>query len=46
MDSAALWDLPTNNDRLAGAVELSGKRVVDVGCGAGGLVRFLSLIHI
>ena len=41
MDSAALWDLPTNKDRLAGAVELSGKRVVDVGCGAGGLVRFL-----
>ena len=36
-----LWDLPTNNDRLASAVELRGKSVVDIGCGAGGLVRFM-----
>lgn len=41
MDAVALWELPTNDDRLAGAVALEGKRVVDVGCGAGGLVRFL-----
>ena len=41
MSETALWDLPTNHDRLAAALELDGKRVVDVGCGAGGLVRFL-----
>lgn len=41
MTNVELWELPTNNDRLAGIVELNGKRVVDVGCGAGGLVRFL-----
>jgi len=39
--STALWDLPSNHDRLAAAVALDGKRVVDVGCGAGSLVRFL-----
>jgi len=41
MNDTELWDLPTNNERLAAAVELVGKQVVDVGCGAGGLVRFL-----
>lgn len=39
--STPLWDLPSNHDMLARHVELDGKRVVDVGAGAGGLVRFL-----
>lgn len=29
-----LWALPTNQERLAEAVDFDGKRVVDVGCGA------------
>ena len=41
MTDVELWDLPTNNDRLAGVLQLEGKRAIDVGCGAGGLVRFL-----
>ena len=36
-----LWALPTNQERLAEAVDFEGKRVVDVGCGAGALVRFI-----
>ena len=36
-----LWDLPTNHDRLAEHVHLKDRVIVDVGCGAGGLVRFL-----
>ena len=40
-DATALWNLPSNHDRLAAAVPLEGKQVVDVGCGAGALVRFM-----
>ena len=36
-----LWDLPSNHDMLARHVALDGKRVVDVGSGAGALVRFM-----
>jgi ubiquinone/menaquinone biosynthesis C-methylase UbiE len=36
-----LWNLPTDHAMLAEHVALVGKRVVDVGAGAGGLVRFL-----
>ena len=36
-----LWNLPTNYDMLAAHVELDGKKAVDVGAGAGGLVRFM-----
>ena len=40
-DDVNLWDLPTNNERLAAVVDVESKLVVDVGCGTGGLVRFL-----
>lgn len=36
-----IWDYPTNPDMLAKNVEFAGKRVVDVGAGAGELVRFM-----
>lgn len=36
-----LWNLPTDHAVLAEHVALAGKRAVDVGAGAGGLVRFL-----
>lgn len=39
--SPPLWDLPSNHDMLAKHVALDGKRVVDVGAGAGALVRFM-----
>ena len=39
--STPLWDLPNNHDMLALHVPLEGKRVVDVGSGAGALVRFM-----
>jgi len=34
-------DRPTHREVLAGLVPLKGRRVVDVGCGAGELVRWL-----
>ncbi len=36
-----LWNLPTDHAVLAEHVALAGTRAVDVGAGAGGLVRFL-----
>lgn len=36
-----IWNLPSDADRLVEHVDVSGRDVVDVGCGAGGLVRFL-----
>jgi ubiquinone/menaquinone biosynthesis C-methylase UbiE len=40
-DTVPLWECPTNIERLAEHVDLAGKRVVDIGAGAGKLVRFL-----
>ena len=42
MTTPAIWNLPSNADRLIEHVEVSGRDAVDVGCGAGGLVRFLN----
>ncbi len=36
-----IWEFPSDHEMLAAHVALSGKRVVDVGAGAGGLVRFV-----
>lgn len=39
--SPAAADLRTHEDVLADLVEIAGRRVVDVGCGSGALVRWL-----
>jgi ubiquinone/menaquinone biosynthesis C-methylase UbiE len=42
MDSdTPIWDFPSNHAMLANNVPLAGQRVVDVGAGAGALVRFM-----
>jgi ubiquinone/menaquinone biosynthesis C-methylase UbiE len=40
-DETPIWDFPSNHTMLASHVPLAGKRVVDVGAGAGALVRFM-----
>lgn len=39
--TSELWNLPSDAEMLVESVDVFGKRVVDVGCGGGGLVRHL-----